>query len=298
MDAGGIWSWLRNRNPPTLGVATYQLVDEKPVLTDGSLTVEVDPADIEQDQIRLGVPIAITNMEADDLNLVRVELRYPADLTVKSAGQGKIDPTGRTIVYDHDIGTLRSSGGDFTPIAPLDEVIIPFQFAFIPTVSLSRDGVPFYLVAVAGAGSYPFNAKKVTMEANIYFSDRPAVSADIHWSVEPGVEILGQGSDNFVQRPLTEQEVAAFAVPDGEPVQEWTQEVGSPQQQVQYKKFEKQDSGATQAITVDGVLRRVIIDSDGDGYVDLDMFDDSGDGRPDAGGEYPEGRLFVDWWDS
>ncbi len=297
MDAAGIRTWIRNRESPEIGLATYQLESGKPVLTDGNVTVQVEPDDIKKDQLRLTVPLAVTNLEAEDLGLARVEPRYPSDLKVKSAGSGKIDPTGRTIVYDHDLGTLRPTG-DFTPVAPLDEVVIPFGFTVVPTVTVSKDNVPFYIVAVAGSPEYPYKRRVITMAATIYFADRPSVTANMRWSVSPGVEILSQGSDDFTEYPLTQREVDRFGVPSGDPIQNWAVRVGASGPKVRYRKYDLGGEGLVQAIEVEGVLRRVIIDSDRDGYVDVDMIDDTGDGRPDAAGTYPGGRLFVDWDDA
>ncbi len=50
-----------------------------------------------------------------------------------------------------------------------------------------------------------------------------------------------------------------------------------------------------QAITVDGVLRRLIVDSDRDGYIDYELLDNDGNASSDEYLSYTDDMLMVDW---
>ncbi|KKM14578.1 hypothetical protein LCGC14_1704710 [marine sediment metagenome] len=123
--------WLMpppSRVPPQYAIAWYERTEGKlRLIPPHDVEVAVSTDDILGDRVRIPIHLALRNLDAVPLEIVRVELSYDADLQISSSGKAKIDPSDRRPVYEHPIGTLENTE-HYTPLEPVDTITIPTQF--------------------------------------------------------------------------------------------------------------------------------------------------------------------------
>ena len=120
-----------------------------PFILSPNISDELQPEFLEKQRIFIPVNLAISNRDQEDLEVVRVELSYDSKFEITSSGKTKIDPDGKRLIYEHEIGTL-SNVDNFTPIQSVDVIAVPYSFSVIHTIVRTNDGVPLYLVTLAG----------------------------------------------------------------------------------------------------------------------------------------------------
>lgn len=296
-DVFGLRSLQLNKALPQVELVVYEIVDGRPVLGGSDGTVDYDLGDVELNQVRIPVRIALRNVEDRPLEVVRVELRYPATLEVKSAGDARVDPTGRTIIYEHDLGTLESVD-NYTPVEPLDEVVVPYLFTAFSTVSLDRNNVPLYFVTVTGENALGSDSDELNINYKVYIRDRPPLEGIVGLQLAPSRDIVPQGSGRAVKRNPTDTERESFHTPVDVVLDEWTRPVGPEGRMVHYMKCDTAD-GIVLALEVDSQLRLLIADTDRDRNINYELVDQDGDGIADVHVSYRGGnRFMVDWLDS
>lgn len=270
---------------------TLRLVDPS------NIVLNVDPEDVEAQQMSIPLNLAVRNLETSDLRDARITFSYPAGLTVDPEGSPLIDPRGRTLVYEHELRDL-APVDEFTPLDTIDTLHVDFKFHLVSTVTLSRDGVPFYLLTVAGFDGL-FEDKVVEIGLRIEVPDRPPITGTWNFLLKAGVQVIGlESSPETTRVPVTADDDEWFTrIPEGARlVDSWTapyDDRGVRTYFLSYSKYAYRNA-TYQRISLDGKVRRVIVDQDGDLFVDSDTWDSTGDGLPDTRQE-KVGRYMPDW---
>ncbi len=259
---------------------------------DGSLTLSdlsnasasIDPDDVRKSQVRLPLNLAFRNLEKSDLQNTRVVFSYPADLEVEPQGHPLISTDEHTLTYEHNLRDLAPIG-EFTPLDTIDVLHIKFNFAVVPTVVLTKDIVPLYLLSIVGFDG-KFTDKVVNIGVRVEVPGRPSASGSLQFTLKAGVQILGlDRGEQTRQTPVTADDRAWFAaVPAGARLlNDWdrTLTATNPPHRIHYQKLNYGRS-TFQRISVDGIVRRLLIDSDGDQLVDTEVVDTTGRGIPDV----------------
>lgn len=256
----------------------------------------IDLEDIKESRLRLPLNLAFRNLEKDELQNTRVVLSYPLDLEVEPQGSPLIDPNARTLTYEHNLRDLAPIG-EFTPMDTIDVLQIKFTYAVMPTVVLTKDGVPIYLLTIAGFNG-SFEDTLLTIGMRVEAPGRPPSSASMHMRLKAGVQILGlDGGDETHEAVVSAADVAWFqSVPaTAQTVDEWEGILTATDvpHRIRYQKLT--DRGAVyQRISVDGVSRRLLIDRNDDQRLDVEVVDTTGDGVPDFRRDGAH-TLMPDW---
>jgi hypothetical protein len=258
----------------------------------GRVPVLIESSDLAKQQVRLPIRLALRNEEQQPLEIVRVELTYGAELEVNSAGRAKIDPKGRTLVYEHEIGTLEEVE-TFTPLTSVDVVTIPRHFLVVPTVLITAEGVPVYSVASFSISSILQN--RFNLGFRVFCRDRKPLSGVVSFRLEIPSELSLDLPECEVQVPdATDIAFYAGSIESSEVVQRWE---GKLKWSNEYIEYEKRTLGTStfQAVHVDNVLRRLTLDTESDGNVDVALIDTSGDGVPDVRYRVTEPFPMMEW---
>ena len=177
--------------PPNVEVAFFKVSEDGSLrLVDSQgVEIEVTMEDLLDGVVRIHINLAVKNTDRQTLEVTRVELTYEEGLEVQSAGRAKIDPQDRSIVYEHDIGTLERNIDLYTPLEALDKVIVPFNHYLIDTIALTKDGVPVLTtVAMGSAEGTLYSEVVITVGVRIYSRGRQPLEGQINFILPPFVE--------------------------------------------------------------------------------------------------------------
>ena len=142
---------------------------------------------------------------------------------------------------------------------------------------LTRDQVPFYLLAVAG-GFLGAGQEPVRIEGTVYFVNRESVSFAVEMSHESNVEILGFPNYESGGSPTARDRRLFTAAPSaGEHVSvSWKRRT---REAVNIGFIQStSDYGIVQRVTVGGELVRLLVDRNRDGNLDFELMDVDRDG--------------------
>lgn len=296
LDVGNARSWLQSRSSGEVAVAWFDrdASDQLHLVPLDGVNVTVTPADLFADRMRVPINLAFQGLEERDLKVDRVELIYPQGLNVRPAGHPRISADGRTHVYEHDLRVL-AADHSFVPLDTIDVVTVPYHFVFVPSVVLTKDKVPFYLLAIAG-GYLLGHESDLHLRGVVHFRDRKPVSFHVQLRHEGNVEILGwpeyrgesrptpKDKDLFRQSPAASERVSV----------DWNRR-NNEGTVIGFTESRDSDGRRLQRVTVDGHLVRLIVDEDRDGDVDFELADLDRDGRPETKLRARRGMPMPPW---
>jgi hypothetical protein len=286
----------RHDEPPTVTFGWYKKTPNGLRLVDPSnIVVEVSPADVRSGTVPIPLNIAIQNKENADLEVVRIELTYDQENPVTSAGRAKIDPTNRTLIYEHSLGTL-APVESFTPIEEVDVVRVPFRFLLVDTIVLLRDGVPANMVTLVGYSGAALSDRIVAFGIKVLCRDRPPMVGTIRLRLGLGVDLIGETAEG-TPSALPPDQVAQFVSWTETPeatLASWTDTYPVGNIPISYSKI-RSGGRILQVVSVDRQLRRINVDSDGDGAMEYSLLDTNTDGILDMRATYLAPQFMYDW---
>jgi len=285
-NVGGFYSDIQRRREPRVDIS-YFVTDSNHairIVDPLEVKIEVGLEELSSGRIPFPINLAVRNEDSEPLDLVRVELTYDRELIVKPGGRAKIDPENRILIYEHGLGTLESTEF-YTPIDTVDTIYVPLSFAFVPALSLSSDGVPFYSwVTILSPYSGKFSDKKIAIGVRIFARDRPPTSGVINLTLVANAEVyLLFGESEMVSSELEDKDFRLFGEDPAQHSQildHWQRQDVAGGYLVDYFKSSGV-GGVFQFIQIGGQTRTLIIDSNSDGLADINIFDNTGDGIPD-----------------
>ncbi len=289
------------RSKPQIEVAWYSNSEDGPVIADPqNIELQCDIEDLLQRKLRIPIQFAVRNQDPEPMKVVRIEIRYPKGLEVSSEAKAKIDPAGRVVVYEHNIGTLEPVN-DFTPLETVDVLTIPYFFAVYPVVAFTNDGVPFYSVVDIPEGA--FRQKRIELGVRLFCDGRPRLEGRLSFGVDADVDLTTDFDGGELAKLEASDQSYFELVPGATDVElRWSREVtpasNDPVQKTRTVEYTRATTslGVVQLINVDDVRRKVFVDSNSDGECDFVLMDSKGDGRADLKGVFTgERRLMYDW---
>ncbi len=240
--------------------------------------------------IAMDLQVAVESHEDDPLDDVTLELTYPSDVPVDSLGVEKVDPTGETGVYEHRLGTIRP-GDPYPAMEQADLLQVPVEFSFDERCYLDDTEMPVCSVltwdsTMGEVRQECFSIEGVVACATIQEKDPPPPpsieigfvvrangrpplegtftitldEAEPSTTMDAGHKVLQSTSEDADwDAPAV---AADFGPVQGEVIDEWSRPWGRSPHIVSYRKVITADGEVHQELSVDGVLRKVLIGQD------------------------------------
>jgi hypothetical protein len=282
--------WINKTNPrPDVVPVDVELTwyveenGEKKIVGPAAMETIVNKDDIENDRLTIPINLAIRSNESKRLHGVKIEILYPEGSKVESNGDSKLSADDSTIVFQHEVGDLEPSKY-FTPIQNQsgDLVTIPYWFATGNCIVLTKDEIPFLTEYVVPQDILTADPAVVFL-LNVYADGRKKNTAQL--SVKPRIGFKAKiDFDNSETQEINEQDRQLFAryFLNEETAFSWDATFESEIQTatIGYREY-KIDAGFIQRVSVNQVLRRLAVDSSGDGKIDFVILDTDADGMPD-----------------
>lgn len=278
---------------PVYSIAFYE--NKKNVLTlirPDSLKFDVNSEDMLLDRVRLPLRIAVRNEEKKPLKVVKIVITYPANIEVTSLGNPIIDPTSRTIIYEHNIETLEPTN-NFTPLKTIDTLIIPFKFRLIEGVAMMKNNFPVYssiIVDEALWRDFTFSYK-----IDIYCENRPVVSGFLSSKINSNLKlILDIPEGEKVQ--VTNSDKDVFNTPPSKlkVIANWSETYKKTMQKIDYYKIQS-NSIIYQYVYVDKILRRVTAKNKNNDFINFVLINDDTDEEIDYKILGDKKSFMIDW---
>jgi hypothetical protein len=248
-----------------VALAWYQNVDGKLTIVDPEkVNHDLSVEDVFADRVRVPINLAIKNADGKPLEVVRVELSFGADLNIKPGGQPKIDPTGQTLIYEHDIGTLENVN-EYTPLRPIDTIEIPFHFIKDRFITLFGDETPVQMAILVGQDI--IRKSEVVLNMKVFCKDRPPVDGRVRISIHTGVQVFSDIQDAI--RIATQPGDDAYFSPNLPYVRKitsWSATNSRSGKTINYELLDT-ESDRIQRIAINGVIRRVTVDENKSGLL-------------------------------
>lgn len=310
------------KTPPTAPVvelAWYVVEDGRLRLApDGPPALQADRSDIEAGRIPVPIQVAVRNTENDALELVRVEIAYPAYLDVVPKGAPRISKDDSKLIYEHDLQVLEPQLDVFTPIQQVDTIYLPLHVAVVDTIVKTKDGIPLFarfastylghsapsadqfgaaLEAARFGGPGPSPNETVTLHFAVFSKGRPAMRASVNFELHPSNEPVF-GLEPATPVTLDPTDVERFELAKAEPLpllDESTHVYQEDQSIIRCRRIRLGHSTIAQAVSVNNKLRRLLIDANADGKTDYELDDVDDDAAPDYKRVYDEPPEMRPW---
>ncbi|TNV75095.1 hypothetical protein FGO68_gene14627 [Halteria grandinella] len=283
--------------PLDVDIKWYELKDGRPqLLTDGSIRVVIDDQGFKARKLKLPVNIAVRNRTGEVLEVASVQISYPSWSNVESQGKGQIDPAGDSIVYRHQIGTLPSVD-EFTPLETIDILTLTFPIEVFPILIKNEKGMPFHEWALFGGPEFEREGKELKLKFRVDCKGHKPVISELNLNMPFVFDLAGSKRQKpQVQAIENEEAESVIRLIDQakEEVTSWTGVFAKDNSVIRFSRNRFAES-ILQIVRVDDVVRRTIVDSDGDGFVDSDYLDIDGNGIPDQKIKYKGKEEMVDW---
>jgi hypothetical protein len=278
-DVGGVRSWLQSYRAPDAEIKYFEMKDGGYQLIDPTQVV-LHPKYEEVSKGYLSVPLnlAVRNKEARPLEAVRVEISYPEGLKILPAGNPKIDPHNRVLIYEHDIEDIQAVD-NYTPLKTIDTIYIPYYFDHSTGIHINPDGgVAELSLSVTGTKT---RYSPLELGVRVYSRDRPTLSQKVGFNARESTppskkqktirgKPTGQEKDLF--REVARQ--AAHAP------NKWVGRDMKKSHKLMYRHV-NHEGGTFGVLLVDNTVNYIIADLDGNGFVDYIIEDTADPGRPD-----------------
>lgn len=280
--------------PPNIALGWYEATPEEIKLTNiDSVKAIVDAEDIIKSRIRIPINLALNNRENENIEIEKIEIYYPKSIDiVSSSGKRRIDPHNRVIIYEHEIETL-ANVSHYTPIATIDTIAIKSNFIFESGITFTFDSIPF-LTSVLADDNIIY---KRNFEFNVVVraKDRPRLSANFKLRLDGNVDAYFDLKDGKLLDNLSGEDLRLFNRNNFKDLNSHSVKLlfdGT----TKFECKELEDTeGIYQFLYLNDRLRRVIIDTNKDGYVDKEIRNNDSDPEPDYLHLPSSPYKMVDW---
>lgn len=268
------------------------------------LKVDVEPRDIIKQQLPIPINLVIRNRERQTLHGVKVELRYPMWMEPRSNAIHKLALDNQINIFQHQIGDLEPSE-HFTTVgssSAADVVNVPFAFTTDTFALLTKDRLPIWMYTIVGQDI--ISEIKIGVSFNIITDGRKTTPGRLTITPKFGLNSFTE-LELSKESPITNEDVDLFqsAFAGYKEVDAWTGSYITPQAsaQIGFREVEC-ESQTVQILLVDGVRRRVTVDSNRDKNIDFSLWDEDIDGAADTkvvwDKEWPMRRWEKGWLES
>jgi hypothetical protein len=270
-------------------VAWYDIDDGSPVIIGDAL--RVDEQWIGRDRARIPVRLAATNISRGGLRDVKVQIGYPSDVTVVPHGEQRLDSDRRLLVYEYAIGQLPESGR-YTML-PTDEIVLQVIRPTLRFVYLDETGFPsdfqfsdVWLTTNTELADGCLIVDDIPLDVRVFSEGELVASGELTMVAEDPAGRFAEmrwldGDQRLEMGELSTSERAAL-VHATESTGTWSWEAelvtstdpGRQDDRPQHTvAVVHGNDGAHrfQRVSVNGVVRRVIVDLDGDASRDLEL---------------------------
>ncbi len=298
----GLFSFLVARSdlapkPLDVDIVWYEMKDGRPqLLADNTVYVTIDDHGFKERAMSMPVNLAVRNRTGEMLEVVSVQITYPNWAKVQSQGKGKIDPNGGSIVYSHQIDTLPSID-EFTPLETIDTLTIPFPVQVRPVLFESREGVPSHEWTLWGGPKHGYEGKELKLRFRVDCKGHKPMLRDLNLNVPEVFGVAGsmRRKPVLVEIGKAEAESAVRLIDQAkEELTSWTGQIPQGGSTIRFSR-NRSGKSVIQIVRVNDVVRRTNVDQDGDGFVDFDYLDYTGDGIADHKITYENREEMVDW---
>jgi hypothetical protein len=278
---------------PKFALAWYQSLNGKLSIVDPqNVQHELSVDDVFKNRIRIPINLAIRNIDKVPLEVVRVELGYGRDMEVHSKGNAKIDPGGRRLIYEHSVGTLEKVD-EFTPLQSIDIVEIPFHFIKDRFITLFGDDVPVQSALIVGQDI--ISKRELVLDLRVFCKDRPPVEGRIRINIKSGVQPFWDvaqakqvdvhpGDEYFFSPELSTIRV----------INRWSATISPSNKIIDYELLETANA-YVQRVAVNGILRRVGVDTAKTGTLTFVLVNSAGEQPPIRRLEFGDPWPLIDW---
>jgi len=261
--------------------------------------------DILNHRVRLPIHLAVRNHTGEPIDIARLEITYYKSLDVRSEAKNKVAMEPGRIVYEHDLGFLPASES-FTPLDPVDVLSFPNIYALEEVIAMTRNGIPIYLVTILRADINAmqggFKPVKVRLGLTINAKGYTPIKGTINLIQDPiSVAILWPSEAKTQTRPIdpgTSIDIERWK--KGTVLTQWEglynrKKSDGATIKLQYQKKKSSTGAIVQFVKRDGILRRIDVDDDGDGFEDRILLDTTGDGRVNEEIVFMTKVPMLDW---
>lgn len=279
VTTGGIrvMSWLDDERT-ALDLAYYEIdKDGDPHIIHDVVTHEVSDSQLDRRTVDIPIQLAVRNQGDRVAPVTKVVVRLRPDITVKLSEEStrKVDATGQSLVYERSVKPLHPER-DWTVYETVDEISLEVFSFDVPLASLSSDGIPVFLTStyygfVASMDAPPAGLTRELLPIDVeFYSDEGLIASD---TIELEVPFRLQLATDYegLRQPLescpTSLGVELEALTNAKPTRTEVSARSGSQPRLDYAEYERAGHTA-QTVSVDGVLRLVNVDLDGDGLID------------------------------
>lgn len=296
-----IVKYFRSNYPADISIRMYNIDRGQILLSESNnLTLHITEDNILRGEIEIPIRLAIRNKEQADLEIVRAEITYDQSLKIKSGAQKIIPEKPGLIIYNHPIGSLPVRDG-YTPLDPIDTLILYHRFMVNPLVALSKEGVPMYFVSLIGYDPKAIlGINDVVFGITIYCKDHKPFNSKVMVKMDaisifdllypPNNAITITRSVELSDDKLWKEIISG----KGYILNSWTKSSENYGFKIDYKKINHKGS-LCQLVLVNNIPRRIIVDSDMDGFIEFELIDNKGDGHPNIIFIWRERVKMIDW---
>lgn len=280
---------------PDINLAYYHKNDGRLVLVDfDSVPLILTPNQILNNEIRIPINLALQSLDDRTLEVEKVVLTYSGTSKISSTGKPRIDPTDKTLIYEHSLGKL-SRVNHYTPLETIDTVIIQTQFGLINTIALSSDRVPMMVTTLFDDNLYL--KRKIPMQIEVFVADRPSVKASLTFHLEGLVDVmLDMEAKERSQESPNSQDLYYFQLNPQHQASFNLESFFIPDLSSEFSVYNVQtDTSALQYLLVNDTLRKVIIDKNDDGFADRVIIRSFNSVVPNFSFDCVENSAMIDW---
>lgn len=281
---------------------------------DGTIRVcgELVPAgsaiatDLWSDELVIPVRLAFRNLSRTPLVLHSVECAYRGPVQVRSDGDPVIDIDGCSTIYKHSMPVIPSDAA-YYPLPAVDELRIPVARHFIHALGVDDEGfLVHHLRCAQGLGFDgkfgPYQKDPLEYETSIAVAVTPVEFKEVQFlfrvpmAISRGLVLSPSGVQPSRTVGPTADDYAVFegARTTTAVRPSWEAKWAATGQLMSYAVLQVAEK-TCRVVCIDGRVRQLHTDENGDGRVDAVVTDNTGDGRPDLRREYRDGVVMYDW---
>jgi hypothetical protein len=275
-----LWEFAQTRTEPHIGLAFY---DEdgnghKRILQDNKISVDLTPGNMVSSVIHIPIRLALKNAGAEDLNNVRVKIRYDPSVKIRSEALQKI--LGGSAVYEQEIGRI-DRRDEYVFLPKTDELSLKVFTAPEEIIAVTADQVPMYMImlVIIPETENPHVPlalhRAIPIEVSV-LANRAPLTKPISLSINFDLQYLWPPNDlhPIVVREISDKDRKLIqdmrtAIKTVSPV--WTAPYDTSREIAYYKLHSQSESSHLQLAAINNDLRYIGVSTGEDGKLDYQL---------------------------